>query len=310
MAEKQLIKATHEGDLPIGNIILNCAVLSDGTRVISRNAIFKAFGRTKRGRAIGETREPNMPSFIDAKNLQPFVGEDLSGVLNKLEFEDTKGKEDSGYNALILPMLCKVYLDARAIVNPITGKQILTKSQEPLARASEILLLSLTKVGIIALIDEATGYQEDRNKTELREFLAKFLQEEKGKWIKTFPDEFFEAIFKMKGWDWKSAIKGQKPGVVGKYINNYVWARIAPGVLSELKRINPKNENGRKKGKNPQFIDVDFGHPMLKEHLKVLTMFAKASGYNWVNWDRMVKRALPKFEKDGSAVQEIDFPEY
>lgn len=304
-----LIKATHDGDLPIGNIILKCAVLENGTRIISRNAIFKAFGRTKRGRAIGEAREPNMPSFIDAKNLQSFVDADLRAGLNRIEFQYKNGKEDSGYNALILPMLCKVYLDARVTINPNTGKPILTKSQEPLARASEILLLSLSKVGIIALIDEATGYQEDREKTALREFLVKFLQEEKGKWIKTFPDEFFEAIFKMKGWNWKSAIKGQKPGVVGKYINNFVWSRIAPGVLTELKRINPKDEHGKRKGKNPQFIDIDFGHPKLKEHLKVLVMFAKASGYNWSSWERMVKRALPKFDKDGSAPQELEFPE-
>jgi hypothetical protein len=302
----KLIKATHEGELPLGNINLSCAVLEDGTRVISRNAIFRAFGRTKRGRAKGEIREPNMPSFIDAKNLQPFVDADLRGELKKIEFEDKNGKIADGYNALILPMLCKVYLDARATVNAETKKPILTKSQEPLARASEVLLLSLSKVGIIALIDEATGYQEDRDKTALREFLTAFLQEEKGKWIKTFPDEFFESIFKMKGWDWKSAVKGQKPGVVGKYINNYVWSRIAPGVLDELKRIN-RDENGKRKGKNPQFIDIDFGHPKLKEHLKVLTMFAKASGYNWTNWERMVNRALPKFHSDGSQIQEIDF---
>jgi hypothetical protein len=303
----RLIKATHEGELPLGNLNLSCAVLEDGTRVISRNAIFRAFGRTKRGRAKGEVREPNMPSFIDAKNLQPFIGEDLRNGLKKIEFEDKNGKVADGYNALILPLLCKVYLDARATTNYNTGRPIITKSQEPLARASEILLLSLSKVGIIALIDEATGYQEDRDKTALREFLTRFLKEEKGKWIKTFPDEFFEAIFKMKGWDWKSAIKGQKPGVVGRYINNYVWARIAPGVLDELRRINPKDEHGRRKGKNPQFIDIDFGHPKLKEHLKVLTMFAIASGYNWTNWERMVNRALPKFQADGSQIQEIGF---
>lgn len=307
MAEKKIIKATHEGDLPLGNITLNCAVLEDGTRVISRNAIFRAFGRTKRGRAIGEMREPNMPSFIDAKNLQPFVGDDLREGLKKMEFEDKNGKIADGYNALILPMLCKVYLDARATINPDTGKPILIRSQTPLARASEMLLISLSKVGIIALIDEATGYQEDRDKTALREFLEKFLKEERGKWIKTFPDEFFEAIFKMKGWDWQSAIKGQKPGVVGKYINNYVWARIAPGVLTELRRINPKDEHGKRKGKNPQFIDVDFGHPKLKEHLNILTIFAKAAGYNWTNWERMLNRALPKFEADGSRIQEIGF---
>ncbi len=114
----------------------------------------------------------------------------------------------------------------------------------------------------------------------------------------------------MKGWNWATAIKGQKPGVVGTYINNYVWARIASGVLSELKRVNLKDDViGKKKGKNPQFLDVDFGHPKLKEHLTVLTMFAKSAFYNWGNWQRMVERAYPTFDKDGSRKQELDFPE-
>ena len=68
MAKK--LKATHEGILPIGNTELNVAVLEDGTRIITQSAVFKAFGRTKRGRALHEKRVPNMPGFIDAKNLQ------------------------------------------------------------------------------------------------------------------------------------------------------------------------------------------------------------------------------------------------
>jgi hypothetical protein len=294
------LKATHQGELPIGDIILPCAVLENGKRIITYSAVFKAFGRTKRGAQKDQSRVHNMPAFLNANNLQPFVGADLRGVLKLIEYTDKNGTPSTGYDAEILPLMCKMYLEARQ-AGALKGQQL------PLAIASEMLLFSLSKVGIIALIDEATGYQEDRDKSELRQFLEKFLREERGRWIKTFPDEFFEAIFKMKGWNWQMATKGQKPGVVGKYINNYVWSRIAPGVLTELKRLNPKDEHGRRRGKNPQFIDVDFGHPKLKEHLTVLTMFAKAAGYNWASWDRMVKRALPKFEEDGSAAQELGF---
>ena len=45
MSEKKILKATHEGTLPIGDVTLNVAVLEDGTRVISQSSIFKAFGR-------------------------------------------------------------------------------------------------------------------------------------------------------------------------------------------------------------------------------------------------------------------------
>lgn len=82
------MKAKYEGKITLGETELNVAVLEDGTRVISQSAIFKAFGRTKRGRAKNEVRVPNMPSFIDANNLQPFIGEALSGVLKQVDFID------------------------------------------------------------------------------------------------------------------------------------------------------------------------------------------------------------------------------
>lgn len=78
-----------------------------------------------------------MPSFIDANNLQPFIDDDLKGVLNKFDFISKNGKEDSGYNALILPKLCKVYLDARQ-------EKVLKSQQLPLAIASEILVIGST----------------------------------------------------------------------------------------------------------------------------------------------------------------------
>jgi P63C domain len=110
----------------------------------------------------------------------------------------------------------------------------------------------------------------------------------------------------MKGWNWSIANKGQKPQVVGHYINNYVYSRLAPQVLTELRKLNPKDDAGKRKGKHTQWIDIDFGHPKLKEHLSVLMALARASGHNWKNWDRMVERALPKFEQDGSQQQYLD----
>ncbi|WP_298838880.1 hypothetical protein [uncultured Clostridium sp.] len=54
-----------------------------------------------------------MPAFLDANNLQPYVSNELKAVLNKSDYIDLNGKEDSEYDATILPLLCKVYLDAR-----------------------------------------------------------------------------------------------------------------------------------------------------------------------------------------------------
>lgn len=65
------------------------------------------------GAQTDSSRVHNMPAFLNANNLQPFVGEDLTGVLNKVEYIDQAGNKNEGFQATILPMLCKVYLDAR-----------------------------------------------------------------------------------------------------------------------------------------------------------------------------------------------------
>jgi len=175
----KLLNATHEGTIEIGEKKLNVAVLSDGTRLITQSAVFKAFGRTKRGRAKDDVRVLNRPAFMDAKNLQPFIDEALEGVLNTIGYEDMNGNKSDGFNAEILPMMCKVYLDARQ-------DGVLLKQQQPLARASEILLISLSKVGMIALVDEATGYQYDRERFELQKILKAYVSEEILKWQLTF----------------------------------------------------------------------------------------------------------------------------
>lgn len=295
---KQLLKATHEGILKINDAELDVAVLENGQRIITQKAVFTALARPARGNA----RVINVPVFMDAQNLQPFIDADLRAVIKKVDYEDKNGKIQQGYDANILPLVSDLYLKARSA-------GVLTKGQSDTAMKAEMLVRSLAKVAIQALIDEATGYQEVREKDALQQFLSKFLNEERAKWVKTFPDEFFESLFKMKGLNWTLANKGKKPQYIGHYINNYVYSRLAPQVLSELRKINPKHEGGKRKAKHTQYIDIDYGHPKLKEHLSILIAFAKATGYNWSNWSRMVERALPKFEQDGSATQEIPFDE-
>jgi hypothetical protein len=286
MEKEKMLKATHEGKIVLGDTELNVAVLSDGTRVISRNAIFKAFGRTKRGRAKNEVRVPNMPSFIDANNLQPFVGEDLMGGLKQIDFLDLKGKEDSAYNALILPMLCKVYLDARQ-------SKVLKSQQIPLARASEILLLGLSNIGIIALVDEATGYQYEREKDELQKILKAYISEELLRWQKTFPDTYYKEIFRLNGWNYTVQDIKKRPGVVGKWTNKIIYDQLPKGVLKELKTKTPKSEAGNYTARFFQSLTPDTGHPHLSAQLNQVIAIMRISD-NWqqfiYHFNKMVDR--------------------
>ena len=284
--------------LKIGEIEIPCFVLEDGKRVITQRGLLKALGMSPG--SSGNKGGDRLAKFIGQDRFNDYITNELEAMTSfPMKFK-LQGAIAFGYEATILVDICDAVIQAKN-----DGK--LLKMQEHIAKRAEMLIRGLAKTGIIALVDEATGYQDAREKDALKQFLENFLLEEKAKWLKTFPDNFFEAIFKMKGWTWSIANKGKKPQVVGHYINNFVYSRLAPQVLAELRKLNPKDEKGNRKGKHTQWVNIDFGHPKLKEHLSILSAFAKASGYNWLSWERMVERALPKFHQDGSAAQELPF---
>jgi len=291
--ENKLLRATHHGVLKLAGTDLSADVLEDGTRVISRNAIFRAFRRTKRGRALSESRMPNMPSFIDAKNLKPYISSDLMGGLKHIEYLTKKGKPITGYKAEIIPLLCDVYLKARE-------EKALTKSQERIATVSEILVRSLSKVGIVALVDEATGYQDVRNKDELQKLLALYVRKEFLPWTKRFPDTFYQELFRLKGWTY-NPVGGRKTQLVGKITNALIYDKLPKGVLAELKRVTPKNEKGNYVKKLHQSLTEDIGNPHLEKHLASVTTLMKVSA-NWGNFNRLFVRAF-------GGQQQLDFPE-
>ena len=82
---------------------------------------------------------------------------------------------------------------------------------------------------------------------------------------------------------------------MGKYTNNLVYERLAPGILEELKRKNPKTKSGYRKHKHFQWLTEDVGDPRLREHLASVITLMKASG-DWGNFKRMIDRALPRYD--------------
>jgi len=271
MAKK--LKATHEGILPIGNTELNVAVLEDGTRIITQSAVFKAFGRTKRGRALHEKRVPNMPAFIDANNLQPFIGNDLKEVLKQIDYVEKNGKtQSSGYNALILPKLCKVYLNARQ-------EKVLKPQQLPLARASEILLFGLSNIGIIALVDEATGYQYDREEKELQTILKILVSDEILEYQKQFQISFYKEIFRLWEIPFTPHNIKRKPRFIGHLTNKFVYQNLPKGifVLDKLKEKTPRTIGGNYKYRLHQSLTKEAGIEALKKVLYSVEALASVS---------------------------------
>jgi hypothetical protein len=290
------LKATHQGKLRIGDKNLDCAVLEDGTRVISLGAVFRAFGRTKRGRAKDEQRVLNMPSFADAKNLQPFINKDLETVLKPIEYLSTTGRPVTGFNAEILPLLCDLYLEARE-------QGALIKQQLPLAAVAEMLVRSFAKIGIIALIDEATGFDLVRDRLALQKILDQYLTDEWAKWTKTFPDEYYKELFKLKKIPYPPTSM-KRPQYVGHWTNDVVYSRLAPGVLKELKQKTPRTPKGYRKRRFHQHLTRDWGYPELRDHLSNV-IFLMRSCTTWDDFKRRLNRAAPKY----GDTMPLDFPD-
>jgi hypothetical protein len=62
-------------------VICGSTIMSNHT-VPATQAIFKAFDRPRRSNIKVGSRVPNMPSFLDAESLQPFISEDLMNMIN------------------------------------------------------------------------------------------------------------------------------------------------------------------------------------------------------------------------------------
>ena len=193
--------------------------------------------------------------------------------------------ETNGYEVTLLIDICSAIIDANRAGD---------FNDNLIVRNADIIIRSVAKVGIIALVDEATGYNKEKSraKDELQKFLDKFLTEEAAKWVKVFDDVFFEDLYKMHNWSWSNTSK--RPGVVGKWINDIVYERIAPLILAELDKKNPKNDNGNRPYKHHQFFSREIGLPKLKQHLEAVHAIAKLSKYDWVKFMKNMDDVYPR----------------
>jgi len=300
MAEEKekVLKATHTGELKIGSASIPVAVLEDGTRVITQRGMFVALGMHKNP-SKGQATIANRPGFLSADNLTPFISEDLSrswAPIQILSRGGYKGNIAFGYRAEILPMVCSVYMDARDAGS-------LARNQHHIAEAAKILHRGFAIVGIVALVDEATNYQEVRDRLALQKILDKFLLKEFAAWAKRFPDEFYQEMFRLRGWQWKG-MKVNRPSIVGTYTKDLVYSRLAPGIVQELERRNPKDNKGNREAKHHQFLTEDIGHPALAQHLHATMAFMRAAA-NWDQFYRSMQRAFPKLNSN----MVLNFPE-
>jgi hypothetical protein len=289
---KKAIYGSDKTPLKFGELEIPCYVLEDGTRVLSRSGIQKAIGYTGKSGTM-------LTSFVTTKN--GFSSEIVAGVKNPIPFErnDAGGSQpvSNGHEATLFIDICGAIID-------LDRAGALNESQKIYAFFADIIIRSVAKVGIIALIDEVTGYQNVRVSNALNDMLNKFLLEEAKKYQVTFPLELYKQWFRLNSWDWKPENAQRRSPLVGKWTINLIYQRIAPGLLKELEIRNPKNPKGYREHKHFQFLTEEIGTPKLREFFGGLIALAKANS-SWRKYMDMVNRVYPKY---GDTLF-LDFPD-
>jgi hypothetical protein len=278
--------ATHgspDNPIRIGGIEIQCYVLPDETRVLAQRGLHSALGMSEGGGKGGARKIVGLLERIEGKGIE--INDLIARANSPIKFIPPHGGNPAdGYEATILPDICSAFIKAH---HNRPGDSRLAA----LAQRAEVLQHGFATLGIIGLVDEATGYQNVRARDALQAFLDRFLRKELAAWVKTFPDEFFLEMFRLKGWAWKGTSK--RPGVVGHYINDLVYDRLGPGVLEELQRKNPTDGHGRRKAKHTQWLTEDIGHPALAQHMYA-TIGAMRAHSDWDSFLAFFKRAYPK----------------
>jgi hypothetical protein len=288
---------SFKSTLNIAGAVIPCAIVMGPhgvQRVLSENGITNAIlgtrsGASKRLKKAASDHGAPLPLFLAPSHLKPFIDNALlDGPLKPVDYLDGS-RIVRGYDASILAAVCNIWLKARE-----AGK--LQEQQLDKAMKAEILMRALAETGIVALVDEATGYQNVRPQNALQAYLELVIRRELAAWAKKFPDEFYENIYKLKGWIWPGMSKNRY-SVVASYTTNLVYERLGPGILEELISKTPKNEKGYRPNRLHQWLTEDIGDPMLAQHMHSILMFQRlaiANGYGWKRFLHMVDQVLPR----------------
>jgi P63C domain len=261
---------THTGELKLIDVVLQCYVSSTGERILSGRGLQEALRLVdEEAPASGTKPGSRVDRFLTAKWSQPFMYKDRDPDHFLPIKRVYQGKSISGYRAEVLADVCDAMLEAR------DAGLLTTPRRRAIAKQCEILMRGFMRVGIVALVDEATGYQRDRSKDALAKILEAFVAKEIQPYLKTFPADFYEQLFRLYDLPYPPVgNKSWRPAFFGHITNDVVYSRLAPELLPELKKAASRAE---KKARLHQWLTAELGHPRLREHLSSIVSILKLS---------------------------------
>lgn len=270
-------------------ISIDCYVTEDKQRLLSLRGTARAMGLSGGG-SVALVRN------LKANYLQPYLSDELKEWIKKSDQGELY--KIKGYRVAFIPFEATLFVDVCKAYVATKNDGVFDgdgwEKQSELADKLLAIMSAFAKTGIIALIDEITEYQELRKKDELQELLAKFVRKEYLPWTKRFPNEFYEEMYRLKGWDYNG---NAKTPLVGKITNYLVYDLMPEGVLEELRKRNPVDEKiHRRRYKHHQFLTEETGVEYLDKHL--LSVLTLMRGFDtWDEFDKAFRKSFKLDEK-------------
>ncbi len=276
--------------LKIGEFEFDCYVLNNSQRVISQRGMFRGLGIARGGSGRDDISPVDgggeLPPFATQNWLYSHLSSDLKMALrNPILFTAPGFPKAYGYPATILPEICDAILAAR-----LAGDT--TQRQEGIVQRAESLVRAFAKVGIIALVDEVTGYQKFRARDELQKILAAYIAPELLPWAKRFPDSFYEHLHRLRGWKYAPG-NNFRNAYIGKLTNSLIYEQLPTGVLDELRAKNPRDPvTKRRKHTHHELLTPDVGNPHLERQIVAVTTLLSVSD-DWPEFTRLFTKKFP-----------------
>ncbi|AQS10541.1 P63C domain protein [Clostridium saccharobutylicum] len=276
-------KVISSGVLEIFNN-LPCYVLDNGQRVFRLSNLTKALRDKEHGKFGNYLASSNIIKYLPNR-LRPLTDEIHDRVpqgVIEFEFND---KIEKGYNSEDFMDVCSAFVTANL------NNEKLSEAQQEIVRNANKFIMSTAKIGIIALIDEATGYQDVRDSKELQLKMKYFLVEDDiaRKWEKVFPDDLWFEFGRLT--NWSGSLK-KRPKYWSKYVNELVYNLMDKDIAEYLRKNKPPKYNGHKK--YHQWLNGEYGTKELTQHLWQIIGMAKACN----NMSELKLLASQKFNKD------------
>lgn len=293
------VKVLATGKLTLRTTELDCAVVDTGDgkpiRVLSSKKFQAALGRVTRtsppeGIVQKESCTGNdekdyialLPPFLALRTLAPFITEETIVHCQRYGFKHAMGFPVYAYNAHLLPEVCEVYLTAR-------DAGALLPNQAHIAEQCDKLMRAFARLGIQALVDEATGYQEHRSKDALQRMIDEYLGQNASAWLLTFVPEYYQEAYRLHGLRYDPAKYGtRRPSIIGQFTNQVIYSLILPApVHAALKVRNPLRRSGTRALRHHQWLNTERGKTDLQAQLKTVLWLMRGASTLTQFWQRL-----------------------